>query len=818
MEAFQSGNDEFEPADPVVRTFTVPKTPQTIFWEQELEGFYYGDTAILDAAASSSLPVRYSVKEGNAKIDGNQITFTSAGRIVIEAIQNGDLTYAQADPLERTFQIRPATLLAWPQEANRPVGKENPRFKILYDGFLFGDDENLLDRIPRAETPATLDSELGEYPVNLHGGLSQNYSFKYLEGILHVVEPGKKSQWIYFDQNLDGYRPDDFLRLEARTSSGLDVTFKIIEGRHLIDLPEPGALNFLETGTIMVRATQIGNSEYYPAPSVNRTFSIQGFDQEIYWDQDFSDVTYGDTLELNALATSGLQIEYSLLQGDASLAGNQLTLLSASQDVLIQARQLGNSRFSPADNVLRNFRVSKAPLQVFAKDVSLKANATKMPKLSFSYDGLRMSDKKGSIEIPPEISTTASLDSLPGQYPILLSGGSASNYYFEFHHGTLTRLAEGKRTQKINFKQDFSEARPSDIIELNATATSKLPVIYELIDGDTVAKLDGSTLQILTAGLITLRVHQPGNEIYNPASLVRIIDIDKFTQEISWRQSFAGVAYGDVITLAAEASSGLEIVYQITDGDGIIVGNQLTVTRPGTITVVATQSGDALYESAAKLEQKFAVGKAVLRCIADGKSGRAGQPIPELSISYNGLMLGDDESVIDVPPLPFTAATSDSLAGTYTIQLHPGYSELYDMQYQDGFLILEDTDNPPQSILWDQVFDGIVYGDRVRLKGSNETVVGNVRYIVLNNGLAKIDDSDGYLSLEVQGVGEIQVAALAEPTNEYNSAPPLVRTIRVGKRPLKAIAQSASRLPGTTNPAFRITYENLAGVGQSSPN
>ena len=48
-------------------------------------------------------------------------------------------------------------LLAWPQETYRYAGKENPLFKILYDGFLFGDDENLLDRIPRAETDTSLE-------------------------------------------------------------------------------------------------------------------------------------------------------------------------------------------------------------------------------------------------------------------------------------------------------------------------------------------------------------------------------------------------------------------------------------------------------------------------------------------------------------------------------------------------------------------------------------------------------------------------------------------------------------------------------------
>ena len=79
------------------------------------------------------------------------------------------------------------------------------------------------------------------------------------------------------------------------------------------------------------------------------------------------------------------------------------------------------------------------------------------------------------------------------------------------------------------------------------------------------------------------------------------------------------------------------------------------------------------------------------------------------------------------------------------------------------------------------------------LEGINETVPGNLRFTVLNDGLAVID-TFGFLSL--QSVGEIQVAALAGPTtSEYNSAPPLVRTITISKRPLKAIAQVQAVYP-----------------------
>jgi hypothetical protein len=807
IEVTQSGNVEFEAAVPAVQSFDVPKVPQSIFWEQELQGLTYGDTATLEAGASSALPIRYAVKEGRAKVDGNQVTFTGAGKVTLQALQNGDSIHEAAEPVERSFQIRPAVLLAWPQDVSRELGKDNPRFKILYDGFLFGDDESLLERIPRAETPANIDSELGIYPVNLSGGLSKNYRFKYLEGSLNVVEPGKKSQWIYFEQNLDGFDPQDFVRLEARTTSGLPVSYEILEGRHLVNLPEPNVLEFLEIGSIMIRAVQFGDEVFNPAPSVTRTFSIDGFSQEIHWDQDFSQVRYGDTIELSAVATSGNGLVYRLLQGNASLAGNRITFLAASQDILLQTRQIGDSQFRSAPPVLQKFRVNKAPLNVYAKNVSLKATATKLPKLSFSYEGLLLGDRKGSIEVSPDIRTTAVLDSPPGQYPILLSGGAASNYYFQFYSGTLTKDAEGKRTQKISFKQDFTTVRPGDTVQLMASASSKLAVTYELLEGEEVVELTDSTLRILTAGEFTVRAVQTGNAEYNPATTTRFITIDQFTQEIVWRQSFTDAAYGDLITLVAEASSGLDITYQITDGSAKVSGNVLTVTRPGTITVVARQLGDALYHPSIEVIQTFVASKASLLCIADGKAGTVGQAIPELTVSFEGFRLKDEQAVIDIPPSAYTEATAESPADTYPIKLNKGYSELYEIKYQDGFLVLEENDNPPQVLVWTQVFDGLVYGDKVWLEGVNETVPGNIRYLILNNGAASID-TIGFLSLE--GVGEIQVAALAGPDALHNSAPPVVRTIKVGKRPLKAIAQSASRLPGTTNPNFRIVYENLA--------
>jgi hypothetical protein len=59
----------------------------------------------LNATASSSLPVSYTLLEGNATISSNRLTFTGTGQIVIQAQQIGNATYAPAVPVTQSFYV-----------------------------------------------------------------------------------------------------------------------------------------------------------------------------------------------------------------------------------------------------------------------------------------------------------------------------------------------------------------------------------------------------------------------------------------------------------------------------------------------------------------------------------------------------------------------------------------------------------------------------------------------------------------------------------------------------------------------------------------
>jgi len=68
-------------------------------------------------------------------------------------------------------------------------------------------------------------------------------------------------------------------------------------------------------------------------------------------------------------------------------------------------------------------------------------------------------------------------------------------------------------------------------------------------------------------------------------------------------QSYSPVA----ITLGATATSGLAITYKVISGLATVVGNQLTMTGVGSITVQATQAGNGVYAAANPVSATFGV-------------------------------------------------------------------------------------------------------------------------------------------------------------------------------------------------------------------
>lgn len=92
-------------------TYTEPtQTPQTITFDPPTSRILGEGPVMLGATASSGLAVSYAVVSGPGSIDGDELSFTGSGSVLVEATQAGNDDFEAADPVQRTIEVK--TLLA----------------------------------------------------------------------------------------------------------------------------------------------------------------------------------------------------------------------------------------------------------------------------------------------------------------------------------------------------------------------------------------------------------------------------------------------------------------------------------------------------------------------------------------------------------------------------------------------------------------------------------------------------------------------------------------------------------------------------------
>ena len=150
-------------------------------------------------------------------------------------------------------------------------------------------------------------------------------------------------------------------------------------------------------------------------------------------------LTYGTSpVTLTATATSGLQVTYTVISGPATVNGSVLTITGAG-NVVVEADQAGNANWLAAPPVQDTIVVNQAVLTVTADNKTMLDGGS-IPPFTASYSGFVNGDNQGVLSGSPSLTTTYTLNSPPGNYPINAAQGTlmAANYTFTFVNGVLT--------------------------------------------------------------------------------------------------------------------------------------------------------------------------------------------------------------------------------------------------------------------------------------------------------------------------------------------------------------------------------------------
>ena len=307
-----------------------------------------------------------------------------------------------------------------------------------------------------------------------------------------------------------------------------------------------------------------------------------------------ADIVYGTTLgaaQLNATANVPGSFVYTPAAGATLPAG---------------ADQPLNVSFTPDDTTNYTTATAQAAITV------TQATATvTLGNLSQTYDGTARAatattDPAGlTVVLTYNGATTAPTNA--GSYPVaaVIDDGN--------YEGTASgTLVIAKATPVLTW------APPAEIVygtalgaaQLNATASVAGTFVYTPAAG---AILNAGENQNLS---VSFTPDDTTN--YNEATAQVAITVTKADQGITFA-ALPDMEFGDGdIPLSATASSGLPVTFAVTSGPGVLIGSSVHVTAIGTVTVTASQAGDANWNAAPDVAQTFSVLEGHAEIIVDG--------------------------------------------------------------------------------------------------------------------------------------------------------------------------------------------------------
>nr|HPI55139.1 CARDB domain-containing protein [Chitinophagaceae bacterium] len=206
-------------------------------------------------------------------------------------------------------------------------------------------------------------------------------------------------------------------------------------------------------------------------------------------------------------------------------------------------------------------------------------------------------------------------------------------------------------------------------VPLQATATSSLPVSFNVISGN--GFLQNDTLVLTGLGSIILQANQSGNINYAAAiPAYDTLDITQGAQQITFNPIGSKILGEAPFVLNATSSSGLPIVYTILSGPATLTGSVITLTGAGTISVRASQNGNMNFAAAVPVDMTFCVGVRTLQTLTGPNLVCPNTYVYKTNFINNANYSWTATNGAIVVPMGDSAMISFNSAGNYTITVN----------------------------------------------------------------------------------------------------------------------------------------------------
>ena len=645
-------------------------------------------------------------------------------------------------------------------------GEALPSFEAEYSGFKNDETSQVLAKQPAITTTATSASAPGMYDIVVSGADATNYDITYVKGTLTITHAdpvtvtAKSYTRLYGEANPAFEYTSSGAALSGTPSLTCAATATSPVGDYPIVIAKGTVTNYNDTyvnGKLTI--------EKAPLTITAKSYSIK----------------QGETLPTFEIEYSGFKNSEtsSVLTTKPTIT---CTATSASEpgtyDIIVSGATAANYDITYVKGTLT---ITDADKIVIAANSYCRLYGDANPTFGYVAFGTTLSGE-------PDITCEATATSPVGEYDIVASKGTVTNYNDTYVNGKLIIIKAPLTITAKNYTikqgetlptfeatyEGFKNSETSSVLTTQPTITcnassSSAPGTYDIVVSGAAA-----TNYDITYVKGTLTITQA-----DPVTVVAKSYSRKYGEaNPSFDYTSSGAALSGTPNITCEATATSPV------GEYDIVASKGTVTN----------------HNLALVNGKLTVTKAPLTITAKNFAIKQGEALPTFEIKYSGFKNGETSSVLATQPTITCSASSSSAPGTYDIVVSGATAANYDITYVKGTLTITDADKIV-----------IAANSYCRLYGDANPTFGYVAFGTTLSGEPDITCE----ATATSPVGEYPIVASEGSVNNYNVVY-VNGKLAIGKTPLTITAKSYTIKQGETLPTFEADYSGFKNSETSS--
>ena len=605
-------------------------------FEYTTSGATLSGTPSITCAATATSPVgEYDIAASKGTVTNYNVTYV-----------NGKLTIIKA----------PLTVTA--KSYTIKQGDALPTFEAEYSGFKNNETKAVLTTQPTIKTTATSASAPGTYDIIVSGANATNYDITYVKGTLTITaaDPVTVTAKSY-SRNYGEANPAFEYTTSGATLTGTPniscvATAASPVGEYPIVITKGSVTNYNDNyvnGTLTIKKA--------PLTITAKSYAIKQGDALPTFEAEYSGFKNNET---KAVLTTQLTIRTTATSASAP----------GIYDIIVSGAAANNYDITYVKGTLTITKVDE--VVVTAKSYSRQYGGAN-PNLEYTTAGATLSGT-------PAISCTATATSPVGEYEIVASKGSITNYNVTYVNGKLTITKAPLTITAKSYTIKQGDALPMFEAEYSGFKNNETKAVLTTQPTITTTATSASE-----PGTYDIVVSNASATNYDITYVKGTLTITKADEVVVMAKSYSR-QYG-------EANPNFEYTISGTSLSGSpSVSCAATATSPvGEYDIVASKGSVTSY-NVTYVNGKLTIIKAPLTITAKSYTIKQGDALPTFEAEYSGFKNNETASVLSTQPTIRTTATSTNEPGIYDIIVSNASATNYDITYVKGTLTITKAD------------------------------------------------------------------------------------------------------------------------------